>query len=80
VTLTITDTDRYGRKVSEVRLHDGTLIQEVLTREGLALFPYLKNCPSAALVEREAEAKQQRRVWSEICRTLEVSKVGTCPP
>jgi endonuclease YncB( thermonuclease family) len=69
VTLTITDSDRYGRKVSEVRLRDGTLIQEVLTREGLALVyrPYLKNCPSAALVERaEVEAKQQRRgVWSD---------------
>lgn len=69
VTLTITDSDRYGRKVSEVRLRDGTFIQEVLTREGLALVyrPYLKNCPSAALVEQaEAEAKQQRRgVWSD---------------
>jgi endonuclease YncB( thermonuclease family) len=69
VTLTVTDSDRYGRKVSEVRLPDGTFIQEVLTREGLALVyrPYLKNCPSAAVVEQaEAEAKQQRRgVWSD---------------
>jgi endonuclease YncB( thermonuclease family) len=69
VTLTVTDSDRYGRKVSEVRLRDGTFIQEVLAREGLAVVyrPYLKNCPSAALVEQaEAEAKQQRRgVWSD---------------
>ena len=69
VSLTITNSDRYGRKVSEVRLRDGTFIQEVLTREGLALVyrPYLKNCPSAALVEHaEAEAKEQHRgVWSD---------------
>lgn len=69
VTLTVTDSDRYGRKVSEVRLRDGTFIQEVLAREGLAVVyrPYLKNCPSATLVEQaEAEAKQQRRgVWSD---------------
>lgn len=69
VTLTITDSDRYNRKISEVRLRDGTLIQEVLAREGLALVyrPYLKNCPSAAIVEQaEAEAKQQHRgVWSD---------------
>lgn len=69
VTLTVTDSDRYGRKVSEVRLRDGTFIQEVLTREGLALVyrHYLKDCPSAAVVEQaEAEAKNQRRgVWSD---------------
>ena len=69
VNLLITDSDRYGRKVSEVRLSDGTLIQEVLVREGLALVyrPYLKDCPSAAIVEQaEAEAKQQQRgVWSD---------------
>lgn len=69
VNLTITDSDRYGRKISEVRLRDGTLFQEVLAREGLAVVyhPYLKNCPSAATVEQaEAEAKQQQRgVWSD---------------
>jgi micrococcal nuclease len=44
VVLTVTDTDRYGRKVSEVRLPNGTFAQEVLTREGLAMVyrPYLK--------------------------------------
>lgn len=69
VTLKVIDSDQYGRKVSEVRLRDGTFIQEVLAREGLALVyrRYLKNCPSAALMEQaEAEAKEERRgVWSD---------------
>ncbi|MFB2968487.1 thermonuclease family protein [Aerosakkonema sp. BLCC-F183] len=69
VTLTLTDTDRYGRKIGEVRLPDNVFIQEVLVREGLALVnrPYLKNCPSAAIVEQaEAEAKKARRgIWSD---------------
>ncbi|MEG3841411.1 thermonuclease family protein [Microcoleus sp. herbarium14] len=69
VVLTVTDTDRYGRKVSEVRLQNGTFVQEVLTREGLAMVyrPYLKNCPSASVLEQaEAEAKKNRRgVWGD---------------
>ena len=69
VVLTVTDTDRYGRKVSEVRLPNGTLAQEVLIREGLAMVyrPYLKNCPSASVLEQaEAEAKKNRRgVWGD---------------
>ncbi|MEG4857955.1 thermonuclease family protein [Microcoleus sp. K1-B6] len=69
VVLTVTDTDRYGRKVSEVRLPNGTFAQEVLTREGLAMVyrPYLKNCPSASILEQaEAEAKKNRRgVWGD---------------
>lgn len=69
VTLKIADSDRYGRQIGEVRLADGTLIQEVLAREGLALVyrPYLKNCPSATAVEQaEAKAKSQRTgVWSD---------------
>jgi endonuclease YncB( thermonuclease family) len=69
VTLNITDSDRYGRKVAEVRLKDGTLVQQVLLREGLAKAyrPYLNKCPSRDLVEQaEAEAKQQKRgVWSD---------------
>ena len=69
VSLTVADTDRYGRSVAEVRLPDGTLVQEVLAREGLAVFyrRYAKNCPSAALVEQaEAQAKQQRAgVWGD---------------
>ena len=69
VTLNITDNDRYGRKVAEIRLKNGTLVQEVLLREGLAKAyrPYLNKCPSRDLVEQaEAEAKQQKRgVWSD---------------
>ncbi|MBW4620852.1 MAG: thermonuclease family protein [Cyanosarcina radialis HA8281-LM2] len=69
VLLTVTDSDRYGRKVSEVRLPDGTLLQQILVREGLALVyqPYLKNCPSANIVlPAEKEAQQSRRgVWQD---------------
>ncbi|MGI8504143.1 MAG: thermonuclease family protein [Hassallia sp.] len=69
VTLNITDSDRYGRKVAEVRLKNGTLVQQVLLREGLAKAyrPYLNKCPSRDLVEQaEAEAKLQKRgVWSD---------------
>lgn len=69
VSLTITDTDRYGRKISEVRLPNGTLVQEVLAREGLTLVyrPYLKDCPSSPLVEQaEATAKRQKQgVWND---------------
>ncbi len=57
VSLTVSDTDRYDRKVAEVRLRDGTLVQEVLAREGLAVVykQYIKNCPDAKVVE-QAEA------------------------
>lgn len=69
VKLTITDTDRYGRNVSEVRLPNGTFIQQVLTKEGLVQVykPYLKNCPSADLVQQaEADAKKRRvGVWGD---------------
>lgn len=69
VKLTITDTDKYGRNVSEVRLPDGTLVQQVLTKEGLVQVykPYLKNCPSADVVQKaEADAKKRRAgVWSD---------------
>ncbi len=69
VKLTVTDSDRYGRKVAEVRLPDGTFVQEVLVREGLALVyrPYLDKCPSRDVIQlAELQAKQQRRgVWSD---------------
>ncbi|MBD2774403.1 thermonuclease family protein [Iningainema tapete] len=69
VTLTITDSDRYGRKVAEIRLPDKTLIQQVLVSEGLALVyrPYLNKCPSKDVIQQaEAEAKENRRgVWSD---------------
>ncbi|WP_193196093.1 thermonuclease family protein [Nostoc sp. MG11] len=69
VNLNITDSDRYGRQVAEVRLRDGTLVQEVLVQEGLAKVyrPYLNKCPSRTLVQQaEGEARQQRLgVWGD---------------
>ncbi|MCF4969719.1 thermonuclease family protein [Nostoc sp. CMAA1605] len=69
VTLTITDSDRYGRKVAEVRLKDGAFVQEVLLKEGLAKVyrPYLNKCPSKDLVQQaEAQAQQQRiGIWGD---------------
>lgn len=69
VKLNITDSDRYGRKVAEIRLRDGTFIQEVLVREGLALVyrPYLNKCPSRNIIEQaEVQAKNSKRgVWSD---------------
>jgi endonuclease YncB( thermonuclease family)/ABC-type phosphate/phosphonate transport system substrate-binding protein len=69
VQLNIVDTDRYGRKVAEVRLSDGTFVQQILVKEGLAMVyrQYLKNCASASIVEKaEAKAKQQRlNIWGD---------------
>ncbi len=70
VTLNITDSDRYGRKIAEVRLQNGTFVQQVLLQEGLAKVyrPYLNKCPSKDLVQQaEAKAKEQRLgVWSDV--------------
>ncbi|MEA5628108.1 thermonuclease family protein [Nostoc sp. UHCC 0251] len=69
VTLNITDSDRYGRKIAEVRLQNGTFVQQVLLQEGLAKVyrPYLNKCPSKDLVQQaEAKAKEQRLgIWSD---------------
>ncbi|MBD2527776.1 PhnD/SsuA/transferrin family substrate-binding protein [Nostoc sp. FACHB-133] len=69
VLLNIVDTDRYGRKVAEVRLPDGTFAQQVLVREGLAMVyrQYIKSCPSATDVEQaEIDAKQQQlNIWAD---------------
>jgi len=69
VVLNITDTDRYGRRVAEVRLPNGTFIQETLIREGLALVnrPYLRYCPSKEIIEQaETDAKKNLRgVWKD---------------
>ncbi|MCP6759453.1 MAG: thermonuclease family protein [Fischerella sp. CENA71] len=69
VKLTITDSDRYGRKIAEVRLQNGTFVQEMLVREGLALVyrPYLNKCPSKEIIQQaETEAKANRRgIWSD---------------
>ena len=49
VLLDITDTDQYGRKVAEIRLPNGTFVQQTLVAEGLAVAyrRYYKNCPSS---------------------------------
>ncbi|MBD2251054.1 thermonuclease family protein [Nostoc parmelioides] len=69
VTLNITDSDRYGRKVAEVRLSDGTFVQQVLIQEGLAKVyrPYLNKCPSKAIVQQaETQAQQQKiGIWGD---------------
>jgi micrococcal nuclease len=69
VTLNITDSDRYGRKVAEVRLKNGTFIQQVLLQEGLAKVyrPYLNKCPSKDLIQQaEAQAKEQKLgIWND---------------
>ncbi|BCL35374.1 thermonuclease family protein [Nostoc sp. MS1] len=69
VTLNITDSDRYGRKVAEVRLKDGTLVQQILIQEGLAKVyrPYLNRCPSKEIVQQaEAKAQQQKLgIWGD---------------
>jgi endonuclease YncB( thermonuclease family) len=69
VQLNITDSDRYGRKIAEVRLKDGTFLQQVLLEEGLAKVyrSYLSKCPSKDIVQQaEAQAQQQKiGVWSD---------------
>ena len=69
VKLNITDNDRYGRKVAEVRLKDGTFLQEVLLKEGLAKVyrPYLSKCPSKEIIQQaEAQAQQQGiGIWGD---------------
>ncbi len=69
VNLNIVDADRYGRKIAEVRLPDGTFVQQILVKEGLAMVyrQYIKNCASASIVEQaETEAKQQRlNIWGD---------------
>lgn len=69
VSLNVVDSDRYRRKVAEVRLPNGTLVQQVLISEGLAVVysEYLKNCPDATVVRQaEAQAKQQKvGIWGD---------------
>lgn len=63
VKLNITDSDLYGRKIAEVRLKDGTFLQQILLKEGLAkvYHPYLNKCPSQNILQQaETEARQQK--------------------
>jgi endonuclease YncB( thermonuclease family) len=69
VKLDIVESDQYGRKVAEVRLKDGTFLQQVLLQEGLAKVyrSYLSKCPSKDILQQtEAQAQQQKLgVWSD---------------
>ncbi|MFM2060575.1 MAG: hypothetical protein RLZZ507_245 [Cyanobacteriota bacterium] len=69
VKLDIIESDRYGRKVAEVRLKNGTFVQQVLLQEGLAkvYHPYLSKCPSKDLLQQtEAQAQQQKiGIWND---------------
>jgi endonuclease YncB( thermonuclease family) len=69
VKLNITDSDPYGRKIAEVQLKNGTFLQQVLLKEGLAkvYHPYLNKCPSQNILQQaEAEARQQRiGIWGD---------------
>ncbi|NES98981.1 MAG: thermonuclease family protein [Sphaerospermopsis sp. SIO1G2] len=69
VKLDIIDSDRYGRKVAEVRLKNGTFIQQVLLEEGLVKVyrSYLNKCPSKDIIQQaENQAKQQKiGVWND---------------
>jgi endonuclease YncB( thermonuclease family) len=69
VNLNVTDSDRYGRKIAEVRLKDGTFLQQVLLEDGLAKVyrSYLNKCPSKDIVQQaEAKARQEKLgIWSD---------------
>ncbi|MFM7364424.1 MAG: thermonuclease family protein [Cuspidothrix sp.] len=69
VDLNVIDSDRYGRKVAEVRLANGKFLQQILLQEGLAKVyrPYLNKCPSKDILQRtEAQARQQKLgIWGD---------------
>ena len=69
VKLDIIESDRYGRKVAEIRLNNGTFIQQVLLEEGLAkIYPsYIRKCPSKEILQQaETQAKQEKvGVWND---------------
>jgi endonuclease YncB( thermonuclease family) len=65
VTVEVTDTDRYGRKVGIVRLSDGRVLNHALVEAGLAHW-YEEYAPKDETLKRlQAEAKAAKRgVWS----------------
>lgn len=65
VTLRITDTDKYGRKVAFVTLPDGTTLNRELVRAGLA-WHYKRYSTDASLDDLQAEAKAAGRgLWAD---------------
>jgi micrococcal nuclease len=66
VTLRITDTDKYGRKVAFVTLPDGTSLNRELVRAGLA-WHYKRYSTDASLDELQAEAKAAGLgLWADV--------------
>ena len=65
VSVDVTDTDRYGRKVGRVTLPDGRVLNRELVKAGLAHW-YAEYAPDdATLKELQAEAKAAKRgLWS----------------
>ena len=65
VTVEVTDTDRYGRKVGIVRLADGRVLNHLLVEAGLAHW-YEAYAPKDATLKRlQEEAKAAKRgLWS----------------
>lgn len=66
VTVTVLDTDRYGRTVGEVKLLDGQVLNQELVKAGLAWW-YRQYAPKDATLEHlETEAKSAKRgVWAD---------------
>ncbi|MCA6372233.1 MAG: thermonuclease family protein [Cytophagales bacterium] len=66
VTLRITDTDKYGRKVAFVTLPDGSSLNRELVRAGLA-WHYKRYSTDASLDALQAEAKSAGRgLWADV--------------
>ncbi|TAE59512.1 MAG: thermonuclease family protein [Nostocales cyanobacterium] len=69
VYLDVMEKDRYGRKLAEVRLKNGTFIQQVLLQEGLVKIyrSYLNKCPSKKIMQQaETQAKNQNiGIWND---------------
>lgn len=72
VKLRVTDIDtRYGRRIAEVYLLDGTFMQHLLVKEGLAriYYDYFNKCPrelAIILLLAEAEAEREKQgLWQE---------------
>jgi len=60
VTVTVYDTDRYGRTVGTVKLLDGRILNQELVKAGLAWW-YRQYAPKDATLERlETEAKNEK--------------------
>lgn len=67
VTITIRDTDQYGRLVGDVRIPDGRSLNEELVRSGLAWWyrTYAPNETQLAQLEAQARA-EQRGLWADL--------------